>query len=92
LQTDLSLATKQKLQLQDQNRTMEGTIARKEKDISDLLTKVNDTIKEYETKLERKEEQMWAMNEKLSEGQTCASTAVKTTYLKRRILRRVAKT
>ncbi|KAJ3220336.1 hypothetical protein HDU67_000003 [Dinochytrium kinnereticum] len=46
---------------------MENLLARKEKDISDLLTKVNDTINDYELKLERKEEQMWAMSLQMSE-------------------------
>ncbi|ORY52950.1 hypothetical protein BCR33DRAFT_779325 [Rhizoclosmatium globosum] len=41
-----------------------------EKDIADLLTKVNDTINEYELKLERKEEQMWAMSLQMTEETT----------------------
>jgi hypothetical protein len=35
---------------------------KKEKDITDLLIKVNDTINDYESKLEKKEEQMWTMS------------------------------
>ncbi len=46
---------------------------KKERDISELLSKVNDTINDYEMKLERKEEQMWAMSLQLSEGNTLVS-------------------
>ncbi|KAI8914067.1 hypothetical protein DFJ77DRAFT_59034 [Powellomyces hirtus] len=47
---------------------MESTLTRKEKDISDLLTKVNDTINDYEQKLEKKEEQMWQMSLQITEA------------------------
>jgi hypothetical protein len=59
---------KQRQEMSDKNKAMENLLARKEKDIADLLTKVNDTINDYELKLERKEEQMWAMSLQMSEG------------------------
>ncbi|KAI8834887.1 hypothetical protein BC829DRAFT_406793 [Chytridium lagenaria] len=67
VQNDLASALKQKQEMADKNKAMENLLARKEKDISDLLTKVNDTINDYELKLERKEEQMWAMSLQMSE-------------------------
>ncbi|KAJ3332002.1 hypothetical protein HDU76_001618, partial [Blyttiomyces sp. JEL0837] len=67
LQNDLNVVMKQRQELMDKNKAMENLLARKEKDIADLLTKVNDTINDYELKLERKEEQMWAMSLQMSE-------------------------
>ncbi|KAJ3414583.1 hypothetical protein HDV05_006322 [Chytridiales sp. JEL 0842] len=64
---DLGLMMKQRQEMSDKNKAMENLLARKEKDIADLLTKVNDTINDYELKLERKEEQMWAMSLQMSE-------------------------
>ena len=43
-------------------------LVKKEKDLTDMMAKLNDTINEYELKLERKEEQMWAMSVQLDEG------------------------
>ncbi|KAJ3107124.1 hypothetical protein HDU97_004817 [Phlyctochytrium planicorne] len=67
VQNELASAVKQRQEMSDKNKAMENLLARKEKDISDLLTKVNDTINDYELKLERKEEQMWAMSLQMSE-------------------------
>ncbi|KAJ3224655.1 hypothetical protein HDU81_008440 [Chytriomyces hyalinus] len=64
---DLNNVIKQRQELSDKNKALDNLLARKEKDIADLLTKVNDTINEYELKLERKEEQMWAMSLQMSE-------------------------
>jgi hypothetical protein len=64
----LASSAKQKQELVERNKLLETLIARKEKDIAELLTKVNDTINEYELKLERKEEQMWAMSLQMTEG------------------------
>ncbi|KAJ3241046.1 hypothetical protein HDU78_002013 [Chytriomyces hyalinus] len=64
---DLNNVIKQRQELTDKNKALDNLLARKEKDIADLLTKVNDTINEYELKLERKEEQMWAMSLQMSE-------------------------
>lgn len=52
----------------EQIHLLESLVTRKDKDISDLLAKINDTIKEYELRLEQKEEQVWAMSEKINKG------------------------
>ncbi|KAJ3191771.1 hypothetical protein HK101_007425 [Irineochytrium annulatum] len=70
IQIELATVIKQRQELSDKNKAMENLLARKEKDISELLTKVNDTINDYELKLERKEEQMWAMSLQMSEAES----------------------
>ncbi|KAJ3289441.1 hypothetical protein HDU79_004066 [Rhizoclosmatium sp. JEL0117] len=67
MQTELNGVIKQRQELQEKNKALDNLLTRKEKDIADLLTKVNDTINEYELKLERKEEQMWAMSLQMTE-------------------------
>ena len=54
--------------MQERIRNLESVLMRKEKDVSDLLNKLNETINDYELKLERKEEQVWAMSVQLNEG------------------------
>lgn len=66
-QMELSAANKHRSELVDKVKLLENMLLKKEKDISELLSKVNDTINDYELKLERKEEQMWAMTLQLSE-------------------------
>ncbi|KND03748.1 uncharacterized protein SPPG_01204 [Spizellomyces punctatus DAOM BR117] len=68
LQNELNQLVKQRNELTERNKAMENLLSRKEKDISDLLTKVNDTINDYEQKLEKKEEQMWAMSLQMTEA------------------------
>ncbi|KAG5463249.1 MAG: hypothetical protein BJ554DRAFT_693 [Olpidium bornovanus] len=67
LQADFNVVVKQKQELTEKSKVTETLVARKEKDISDLLTKVNDTIREYEAKIHAKDEEIWAMAA-LSEG------------------------
>ncbi|KAJ3121778.1 hypothetical protein HK098_003412 [Nowakowskiella sp. JEL0407] len=67
LQIEMNAAIKQKQEIMEKNKSLEATLSRKEKDIADLLTKVNDTITDYELKLERKEEQLWAMSLQMTE-------------------------
>ncbi|KAJ1553105.1 hypothetical protein HK405_008932 [Cladochytrium tenue] len=66
-QVELTQVTKQRQEITEKAKATEILLARKEKDIADLLTKINDTVNEYEMKLERKEEQMWAMSMQMSE-------------------------
>lgn len=47
---------------------MDALVSRKERDISDLLNKLNETISDYEIKLERKDEQIWTMTYQINEG------------------------
>ncbi|KAJ3009750.1 hypothetical protein HKX48_007768 [Thoreauomyces humboldtii] len=68
ISTDFNAVVKQRNELLDKGKTMETNLARKEKDISELLTKVNDTINDYEQRLEKKEEQMWAMSLQITEA------------------------
>ncbi len=41
---------------------MDKSIAKKNKEISELVIKLNTTIQDYEIKLEKKEEEMWALS------------------------------
>lgn len=68
MQNELNQVVKQRNELTERAKSMESLLSRKEKDISDLLGKVNETINEYEQKLERKEEQMWAMSLQMTEA------------------------
>ncbi|KAJ3092585.1 hypothetical protein HK102_005354 [Quaeritorhiza haematococci] len=67
LRKDLDATIAQKKELSERTKNLEATINQKEKEVSDLVSKVNETINEYELKLERKEEQMWAMTLQMSE-------------------------
>ncbi|XJO77027.1 hypothetical protein BDV3_001671 [Batrachochytrium dendrobatidis] len=67
LQNELTATQKTKNELQERIKNVEAVLLRKEKNIADLLNKINETINEYELKLERKEEQIWAMSAQLSE-------------------------
>ncbi|KAI8914419.1 hypothetical protein EDD86DRAFT_199305 [Gorgonomyces haynaldii] len=76
LQLDLSATSKLKNDLQEKQKSLEAALARKERDISDLLNKLNETIGDYELKLERKDEQIWQMtiqmNEEVQKSQMAA--------------------
>ncbi|KAL7749642.1 hypothetical protein RI367_004868 [Sorochytrium milnesiophthora] len=67
LQTELTAVQKEKTQLLERNKNLDNILAKKDRDVSELLSKVNETIKEYEAKLEKKEEQMFAMSERMAE-------------------------
>ncbi|KAJ3379917.1 hypothetical protein HDU92_006309 [Lobulomyces angularis] len=67
IQNECQVVTKEKEEMIEKNKTLETILLKKEKDISELLTKVNDTINDYEMKLEKKEEQMWAMSLQMTE-------------------------
>jgi hypothetical protein len=56
------VTTKERDELAEKAKTLESILQKKERDITDLLIKVNDTINDYESKLEKKEEQMWTMS------------------------------
>jgi flagellar capping protein FliD len=68
LQSELGIVTKQRNEAIEKSRSLEGAVLKKEREVTDLLNKVNDTIRDYEGRLEKKEEQMWAITEKMSEG------------------------
>ena len=67
MQLELTAANKVKTDLLDKQKTLEATLARKERDIADLLNKLNETISDYELKLERKDEQIWQMTFQMNE-------------------------
>jgi len=48
----------------------DSLLEKKEADITDLVTRVNDTVKMYEQKIEQKEEQIWILSEKLRESKS----------------------
>lgn len=48
-------------------KVCEQNLSGKESYISELLQKLSDTVTDYEEKLERKEEQLWNMNNQLNE-------------------------
>ena len=73
LNAELMMVTELKEQLTDQNQVLEEVVERKDKEMSELVNRINDTIKEYEQKLAHKEEQIMQINEKLAEGLFCQS-------------------
>lgn len=68
LQTELATVTKQKTELQENTKLQEASLAKKEKELNDALTRLSDIIADYEGKLAKKDEQIWAMGEQLSES------------------------
>jgi len=42
-------------------------MANKNKEITDLVEKLNTTIQDYEIKIEKKEEEMWALSCRMAE-------------------------
>jgi hypothetical protein len=68
LQAELISSAKQRSDSIDKQKVLELCISRKERDISDLLNKLNETISYYEVKLERKDEQIWTMTYQINEG------------------------
>jgi vacuolar-type H+-ATPase subunit I/STV1 len=58
LDAELQVVKRNNMDLSAKASSLEKLVARKEKDISDLLQRLNNTIKEYEEQLERKEEQV----------------------------------
>ena len=51
----------------DQIQVLQSVMERKEKENNDLVNKLNETIKDYETKLAQKDEQIVLLNDKLNE-------------------------
>lgn len=54
--------------MQEENGNLQASVERREKEIQDLMVRISDTTKEYETKLQQKEEQILLINDRLSEG------------------------
>lgn len=48
-------------------KSLEGVVAKRDKEINETIEKLNDTISDYEQKLERKEEQIWIMGSQINE-------------------------
>jgi septal ring factor EnvC (AmiA/AmiB activator) len=67
VQAELSAANKTNGELRDKIRSLESTVIKKEKEINDAITKLNDVISDYEAKLEMKEEQIWMMGTQINE-------------------------
>jgi len=51
-----------KASLLELNNELDKNLAKKNKEISELVIKLNTTIQDYEIKLEKKEEEMWALS------------------------------
>ena len=66
-QTELAAANQSNGEFKDKIKSLEVIIAKKDKEINNGITKLNDTISEYEQKLERKEEQIWVMGSQINE-------------------------
>ena len=75
VQTELASMTKAKNELNEKARSLETQVARKDKDLNDAMTRLTDTIADYEAKLERKDEQIWAMGSQINENQQKAVAA-----------------
>ena len=72
---ELTIVTGLKEQLADQNEVLEEVVERKSKEMTELMGRIGETVKEYEQKLLHKEEQIAQVNEKLAEG-TCGVCCV----------------
>ncbi|KAJ3271904.1 hypothetical protein HDV01_006118 [Terramyces sp. JEL0728] len=67
VQAELAACMKAKADVEEVLKVCEQNLSGKESYISELLQKISDTVTEYEEKLERKEEQLWNMNNQLNE-------------------------
>ncbi|KAJ3311996.1 hypothetical protein HDV04_003492 [Boothiomyces sp. JEL0838] len=67
VQAELAAALKAKAEVEEVLKVCEQNLSGKESYISELLQKLSDTVTDYEEKLERKEEQLWNMNNQLNE-------------------------
>lgn len=76
MQSEVAAFTKMKVDFLEKQKQLEALISRKERDISDLLNKLNETISYYEIKLERKEEQIWSMTYQINEVQKSSAAQV----------------
>jgi hypothetical protein len=68
LQTELAAAHTLKTELQEKSKVQEVSLAKKEKELNDTLTRMSDLIADYEGKIAKKDEQIWAMGEQISES------------------------
>jgi DNA repair exonuclease SbcCD ATPase subunit len=60
---------KNKTKLQKINEDLYKDMANKNKEITDLVEKLNTTIQDYEIKIEKKEEEMWALSCRMAESE-----------------------
>lgn len=67
-QIDFLNATKTRSEAGDKIKILEEAIIKKDGDINDLLTKINDTINEYEGKLSKKEKQMFDLTLQMNDN------------------------
>ncbi|KAI9141514.1 hypothetical protein BKA69DRAFT_1124827 [Paraphysoderma sedebokerense] len=65
VQAELSTTIQQKQECLDKIKMLESINHKKDREVAELVIKVNETIKDYEGRLEKKDEQMWAITEKL---------------------------
>ncbi|RKO96504.1 hypothetical protein CXG81DRAFT_26191 [Caulochytrium protostelioides] len=77
MQAELQAATLARSELQQKADMLEITNRKKERDLSDLVVKVNETIGSYEQKLEKKEEQIWVINMQLQEAKEMSERATR---------------
>jgi chromosome segregation ATPase len=66
-QSELTATTTAKNEAIDKYKTLERQIEQIEKELTNAQVKLTDTIADYEAKLERKDEQIWAMGAQLNE-------------------------
>ena len=59
--------TKVKNELTEKSKNLEIALTKKEKALNDAMTRLTDAIADYEQKLERKDEQIWAMGSQINE-------------------------
>ncbi|ORX60012.1 hypothetical protein BCR36DRAFT_579459 [Piromyces finnis] len=76
LKKEVEELKKQKLEIEENNIELDKTIAKKNKEISDLVIKLNTTIQDYEIKLEKKEEEMWALSCQVTNSEMKKSTSI----------------
>ncbi|KAJ1510915.1 hypothetical protein HMI54_001260 [Coelomomyces lativittatus] len=65
--TQIEVATKQRTEANEKARHLELVMTRKERELSEMLNKIDETVQDYESVLKKKDEQMWAITEKFQE-------------------------
>lgn len=68
LQNNLTIISKARNELAEQNTAMEEAAKKHEKDYAELALRMSETLKEYEIKLAQKDEQMVSLGNKLADA------------------------
>ncbi len=67
VEKELSTVTKTKTDLETKLKATELALTKKEKELNDAITRITDTVADYEAKMAMKDEQIWAMGSQINE-------------------------